>query len=121
MLGLTGSLRIEAAEETDQVQFLFYHFHNCHQFFHHHHFCLLHGDQYITIGCLESNTNTKYKLIIDPQGKYECVATNTVGTEYSYSAQLYVRGLCHHYSSFLNMNHQKRIRYTEHSFCQNTF
>ena len=26
------------------------------------------------------------------QGKYECVATNTVGTEYSYSAQLYVRG-----------------------------
>merc|ERR550534_2372568 len=25
------------------------------------------------------------------QGKYECVATNTVGTEYSYSAQLYVR------------------------------
>ena len=72
-------------------------------------------------GCLASNTNTKYKLIIDPQGKYECVATNTVGTEYSYSAQLYVRGLCHHYSSFLNMNHQKRIRYTEHSFCQNTF
>ena len=34
MLGLTGSLRIEAAEETDQVQFLFYHFHNCHPFFH---------------------------------------------------------------------------------------
>jgi len=27
------------------------------------------------------------------QGKYECVAENTVGTEYSYSAQLYVRGL----------------------------
>ena len=26
------------------------------------------------------------------QGKYECVATNSVGTEYSYSAQLYVRG-----------------------------
>ncbi len=26
------------------------------------------------------------------QGKYECVAENTVGTEYSYSAQLYVRG-----------------------------
>ena len=25
------------------------------------------------------------------QGKYECVAENTVGTEYSYSAQLYVR------------------------------
>ena len=75
----------------------------------------------ITIGCLESNTNTKYKLIIDPQGKYECVATNTVGTEYSYSAQLYVRGLCHHYSSFLNMNHQKGIYNTEHSFSQNTF
>ena len=75
----------------------------------------------MTNGCLESNTNTKYKLIIDPQGKYECVATNTVGTEYSYSAQLYVRGRCHHYSLFLNMNHQKRIRYTEHSFCQNTF
>ena len=27
------------------------------------------------------------------QGKYECVATNSVGTEYSYSAQLYVRGM----------------------------
>jgi receptor-type tyrosine-protein phosphatase F len=26
------------------------------------------------------------------QGKYECVAENEVGTEYSYSAQLYVRG-----------------------------
>ena len=26
------------------------------------------------------------------QGKYECVAHNAVGTEYSYSAQLYVRG-----------------------------
>ena len=25
------------------------------------------------------------------QGKYECVATNSVGTEYSYAAQLYVR------------------------------
>ncbi len=28
------------------------------------------------------------------QGKYECVASNSVGTEYSYSAQLYVRGEC---------------------------
>ena len=83
-------------------------------------FCLLHDDQNIIIGCLESNTNTKYKLIIDPQGKYECVATNTVGTEYSYSAQLYVRGLCH-YALFLNMNHQKGIYNTEHSFSQNTF
>jgi len=55
------------------------------------------------------------------QGKYECVATNTVGTEYSYSAQLYVRGRCHHYSLFLNMNHQKGIYNTEHSFSQNTF
>ena len=26
------------------------------------------------------------------QGKYECVAENEVGTQYSYSAQLYVRG-----------------------------
>ena len=26
------------------------------------------------------------------QGKYECVAENSLGTEYSYSAQLYVRG-----------------------------
>ena len=26
------------------------------------------------------------------QGKYECVASNSVGTEHSYSAQLYVRG-----------------------------
>lgn len=29
------------------------------------------------------------------QGKYECVAENSVGTEYSYSAQLYVRGMYH--------------------------
>ena len=26
------------------------------------------------------------------QGKYECVAANDVGSQYSYSAQLYVRG-----------------------------
>ena len=26
------------------------------------------------------------------QGKYECVAKNEVGSQYSYSAQLYVRG-----------------------------
>ena len=34
---------------------------------------------------------------LSSQGKYECVATNTVGTEYSYSAQLYVRGSSYHY------------------------
>ena len=28
----------------------------------------------------------------DDKGKYECVAENSVGTQYSYSAQLYVRG-----------------------------
>ncbi len=34
------------------------------------------------------------KFFFSTQGKYECVASNSVGTEYSYSAQLYVRGEC---------------------------
>ena len=34
------------------------------------------------------------------QGKYECVAANDVGSQYSYSAQLYVRG----------KNYQEKIR-----------
>lgn len=28
------------------------------------------------------------------QGKYECVAENSIGTEYSKPAQLYVKGEC---------------------------
>ena len=33
-----------------------------------------------------------FTLLILMQGKYECVASNSQGTEYSYAAQLYVRG-----------------------------
>ena len=74
MLGFPGSLRIEAAEETDQV--------NAHLRQH----LLLHHHHHLHPHCQLSS-----------QGKYECVATNTVGTEYSYSAQLYVRGSSYHY------------------------
>lgn len=60
-MSILGSLRIEAAEESDQV----------------------------------NRENNFLNLILKHifQGKYECVATNSVGTEYSYSAQLYVRGM----------------------------
>ena len=41
----------------------------------------------IFIGQLQINDSQE-----SDQGKYECVAENNVGSQYSYSAQLYVRG-----------------------------
>ena len=37
------------------------------------------------------------------QGKYECVAKNEVGSQYSYSAQLYVRG------KYLNKKRKRNV------------
>ena len=39
------------------------------------------------------------------QGKYECVAKNEVGSQYSYSAQLYVRG------KYLNKKRKRNVDY----------
>lgn len=47
------------------------------------------GIEYLLAGTLEIR-NSEEK----DQGKYECVAENSIGTEYSKPAQLYVKGEC---------------------------
>ena len=49
--------------------------------------CLLRLSSSLTKGSLQIKESQE-----TDQGKYECVAENRLGAEYSYSAHLYVRG-----------------------------